>query len=263
MNRTLKIFLITVLSFAGYFILDDIFFNDIRKWLNEITGQLGISHIIAYAIFGMPLVLGTILIHKRTKIINSFGLDKSIIKGILFSLISTLPMFVGFAIIFDFNTEITTNKILISVIAAAFFEELYFRGFLFGQLYRFTKIGFIPSVVIGALLFATVHLYQSEELSTLIGIFLVTLLGAILFAWVYIEWNSNIWIPVFLHLFMNLFWELFSISDNALGGMYSNIFRVVTIALIIILTILYKKKKGIKLEINKHTIWMKKNWQQQ
>lgn len=258
MNRTLKILLITVLSFGSYFVIDDIFFKDLRKWLFEIISQLGISHIIAYAIFGIPIVLGTILIHDIKGIISGLGLDKSIVKGILFSLICTLPMFIGFAIVFDFNTEITVNKILISIVAAAFFEELYFRGFLFGQLFRFTKIGFIPSVVIGALLFATIHLYQSEDLSTLIGIFFVTLLGAILFAWVYIEWKNNLWIPIFLHLFMNLSWELFSVSDNAFGGIYSNVFRVVTLALIITITIIYKKKKGIKLEINKHTLWIKK-----
>ena len=141
MNKTLKIFLITVLSFGSYFVFDDIFFKDVRKWLFEIINQLGISHIMAYAIFGIPIVLGTILIHDSKRIIGSFGLDKSIVKGILFSLICTLPMFIGFAIVFDFNTEITINKILISIVAAAFFEELYFRGFLFGQLYRFTKMG--------------------------------------------------------------------------------------------------------------------------
>lgn len=258
MNRTLKILLITVLSFGSYFVLDDIFFRDVRKWLFEIINQLGISHIIAYAIFGIPIVLGIILIHGLMGITSGFGLNKSIVNGIPFSLICTLPMFIGFAIVFEFNTEITINKILISIVAAAFFEELYFRGFLFGQLYRFTKIGFIPSVVIGAFLFAAIHLYQSEELSTLMGIFFVTLIGAILFAWVYIEWKNNLGIPIFLHLFMNLSWELFSVSDNAFGGIYSNVFRVVTLALIITLTVIYKKKKGIKLEINKHTLWIKK-----
>jgi len=103
-----------------------------------------------------------------------------------------------------------------------------------------------------------VHLYQSDELSTLVGVFLTTLLGGILFAWLYVEWDNNLWVPIFLHLFMNLFWEMFSVSDNAFGGAYSNIFRLITIALVIALTVLYKRKKGIKLEVNMNTIWMKK-----
>jgi len=57
---------------------------------------------------------------------------------------------------------------------------------------------------------------------------------------------------------MNLFFELFSAGENALGGLYMNIFRVLTILLIILITVVYKRKKGIKLEINKGTLWMKK-----
>lgn len=57
---------------------------------------------------------------------------------------------------------------------------------------------------------------------------------------------------------MNLFFELFSAGENALGGIYMNVFRGLVILLIISLTVIYKRKKGIKLEINKRTIWMKK-----
>jgi len=258
MNRTIKILLITFLSFGVYFVLDDMFFNDFRTWLNGVINQFGISHVITYAVFGIPIILGATFMHGPKVLVDSLGLNKPVLKGVLFSLICTFPMFLGFAIVFDLNSEISLNTVLINLIAAAFFEELFFRGFLFGQLYRYTKLGFIPSVIIGALLFATLHLYQSEELSTLIGVFLTTLLGGILFAWVYTEWNYNLWVPIFLHLFMNLFWELFSVSDNAFGGIYSNVFRLITIALIIVLTVLNKRKKEIRLEINKNSIWIKK-----
>jgi hypothetical protein len=83
--------------------------------------------------------------------------------------------------------------------------------------------------------------------------------GSLLFAWVYTEWNYNIWAPVFLHMLMNFAWELFSAGDNALGGIYSNVFRVITIALIIFLTIIFKRKQSSKLAVNKPTIWMKKD----
>jgi len=79
-----------------------------------------------------------------------------------------------------------------------------------------------------------------------------------LFAWLYVEWNYNLWVPIFLHMLMNLSWGLFSVSDNAFGGIYSNVFRIATIVLAITLTLFYKKKKRTKLEINKNTIWMKK-----
>ncbi len=90
-----------------------------------------------------------------------------------------------------------------------------------------------------------------------IGIFLVTFLGGILFAWTYVEWDNNLWVPIFLHKFMNLAWELFDVSDNALGDAYPNVFRTVTIALIIVITIWYKRRNRIPFVVNRGTILMK------
>ncbi len=263
MDKTLKVTLITLLSFGAYFFLDELYFKSARTWLHSFINQYGISHIISYLVFGIPIFIGVLLLHRKEGFFNSLGFNRSIIKAMVFSLLCTLPMFIGFAFIFDFNSEVSLNTILISVIAAGFFEELYFRGFLFGQLFRYSRFGFILSVLLGALLFGFAHLYQGNELGEIIGIFLVTFLGGILFAWVYAEWNYNIWVPIFLHMLMNLSWELFSVSDNALGGIYSNVFRIITILLIIVLTILQKRRKGIGIEVNKKTILMKsKNWLQ-
>jgi hypothetical protein len=54
-------------------------------------------------------------------------------------------MFIGFAFAFEFNADMTLNEVMIMVISAAFFEELFFRGVLFGQIYRYTKFGFISA----------------------------------------------------------------------------------------------------------------------
>jgi len=257
MTNSSKNILIVFLSFGIYFILDALYFKIIRNWLFELTNQYGISHIITYVISGIPLYLGTYAIINTKSIFESFGLNKSIIKGFIFSLLCTLPMFIGFSFLFDFNPHISLNTFLISIVAAGFFEELFFRGFLFGQLYKYTKLGFIPAVFFGALYFGFIHLYQSTIILELIEIFLITFLGGIIFAWVYIEWNFNLWVPIFLHLLMNLSWEMFSVSDNVLGGVYSSVFRIISIGLIIFLTILYKKKKGIPLTVNKNTILLK------
>ncbi len=258
MKNPTKALLIIIISFGMYFVLDDLYFKSIRKWLFELTNQLGISHMITYAISGIPLFLGGLLISRKSNFFKNFGLDKSVSRGFLFALVCTLPMYVGFSFVFDFNPEISLDTILISVVSAAFFEELFYRGFLFGLPFKKTILGFVPSVFFGALYFGMLHLYQSTELKELLGIFMITFLGGILFAWVYAEWKFNIWIPIFLHMLMNLSWELFAVSDNALGGIYSNVFRLVTIVLVIAFTVLYKKKNAIKFEINKKNILMKK-----
>lgn len=257
MKNTVKTVAITLVTFGIYFLLDETYFKTLRNWINGFLNELGVSHIISYAIVGIPILLGTILMHGEIKLFESLGLDKSFARGLIFALLCTLPMFIGFALFFDFNNEFSLKSFLITVIAAAFFEELYFRGFLFGQIYQFTKWGFIPSVLIGAIWFGLIHLYQGSNLNEMAGVFLVTFFGGILFAWVFVEWNYNIWVPICLHLFMNLAWGLFAVSENALGGMYGNIFRTLTILLIIVLTIVYKIKKGLKLEVNKKTLLMK------
>ncbi len=258
-NDTLKISVLSFLSFGIYFFLDDRYFHPVKVWFNGFIHQGGISHILAYLLSSLPLCAGILLMHGSKNFASRWGLNKPVFKGMLVGLVCTLPMFIGFALVFKFNTNLYINEILIGVIAAGFFEELFFRAFLFGQLYRYTRLGFIPSVFLGALLFATIHLYQSHDVATLAGIFAITFLGAVLFAWAFIEWDYNIWVPVFLHGFMNLAWTLFSVSDNALGNMYGNIFRTLTIALIICVTILYKKRKGLKTELNKKTVWMKRD----
>jgi len=258
MKSTPKILLIILITFGLYYFLDELYFRDVRTWLFGMTDQMGISHNLTYLLSGIPLFIGAAIVNRKSSFLQNLGLKGSILEGLAFALICTLPLFIGFKIVFDFNTEIKLDTILISVLAAGLFEELYFRGFLFGLIFRYTKIGFIPAVIFGAIYFGMLHLYQSNDTGELIGIFLITFLGGILFAWVYAEWNYNIWVPIFLHMFMNLAWELFSVSDNALGGIYANVFRGICIALIIILTIIYKKKKGLPLEVNKRTLLMKK-----
>ncbi|NND14883.1 MAG: CPBP family intramembrane metalloprotease [Eudoraea sp.] len=258
MNKTIRIFQLTIFAFGTYFILEEVYFGKLRRWLNEFIHQYGISHIITYLVLGIPIFIGVLMIHKKEKFFESLGFNRSFLKGMLFSLLCTLPMFIGNAIVFEFDSGLTADTILITVVAAAFFEELYFRGFLFGQLFRYTNWGFIPAVLIGAVIFGLVHLYQGSSPGELAGIFAVTFAGAVLFAWAYVEWDYNIWVPVFLHAFMNLSWGLFSASDTALGGVYSNVFRAMTIALVIVLTIRYKRGKGLKLEVSKKTVWVKK-----
>ncbi|MGB1205032.1 MAG: lysostaphin resistance A-like protein [Chitinophagales bacterium] len=257
MGKTLKITTITIFFFFIYYILQQLYFVDIRQYLTQFIHNIGIAHFITYVIIGIPLFVGVGLIHDLKNFPEALGLNKPFLKALLFALICTLPMLIGYASFFDFNTEITLTKIFAGAIVAAFVEELFFRGILFGQIYRFTNIGFILSIVFGALIFALGHLYQSQDIATLIGIFMTTFLGAVLFAWVYVEWNNNLWIPIFLHLFMNLFWMLFAVSNNAFGGTYANICRTITITLIISLTIAYKVKKGIKFEVNRDTLFMK------
>jgi len=185
------------------------------------------------------------------------GLHKNVVKGLAFAVVTVSPMLISSAVIGNFNTELDFMLLMRGTLFAGFFEEYLFRGFLFGILFRKLGWGFIPAGMIGALFFGVGHIYQGTNFAETAGIFLITSVGALWFAWLFVEWDNNLWVPIFLHIFMNLSWALFDISSNALGDIYANIFRAVTIALTIVLTIRHKKQQG--LSIGKRNLFLNQN----
>lgn len=244
------------IGFIVYYFFDIAFFSIIQKWGKANFKSSAVGHITAYSITIIPLLLSIAIIHSSKNIISKMGLSAPIFQAILFTLICTLPMLLAYMLKYTLN-NVGWNTIVIKTISSAFFEEIIFRGFLFGQLYRYTKFGFLPSIFCSSLLFGIAHLYQSTEIVELLSIFAITFLGSVLFSWIYTEWGFNLWVPIFLHCFMNLFWLLFSAGENAMGGVYVNIFRLLSVILAVVLTIIYKKRKTIPLEINKKSIWIK------
>ncbi|MEA1972116.1 MAG: type II CAAX endopeptidase family protein [Candidatus Cloacimonadota bacterium] len=198
----------------------------------------------------LPTVLITGLLLGFNKICDNIGILKGFRKGLIFSIITVLPMLIGSALIGHIAEDLKLLGLIHHTLIAGFMEEFLFRGFLFGILFRKLGWGFIPASILGALIFGLGHMYQGSTLLETTGVFFVTSIGAIWFAWLYIEWNNNLWVPIFLHILMNLSWVLFEVSDNALGGFSSNLFRIITITLTIIITIKYNKKNGLRINRN-------------
>lgn len=254
---TLRIAFVVLVSFAAYYVLF-LNFGLIKRELDILTRQGLVSYVLTYFIVGIPVFVGTRIINARENIFKSLGLSGNFFTGIYTSLLFTLPMFIGGLLFFRFNTQIDIENLIAKTLVAGFMEELYFRGFLFGQLFRKTKLGFIPTIFFGALIFASGHLYQSQNISELVGIFMVTFSGAIFFAWLFTEWNYNLWVPLCTHTLMNFAWLLFDIDNTALGGVQANIFRGLTIAFAILFTIIYKRRKNQPLAVNKKTVFLKR-----
>lgn len=257
MNK-LKFSLIFIFGFAIYFSIDAHTFSFLQKEITSLSHSKAIGHISAYSITLIPLLISVLFLHNNNfSITEKLGLSRNPITGFSFAFLSTLPMLLAYLINFSINRKLSIDTIIINTISSAFFEEIIYRAFLFGMLYRFTRLGFIPSVFLGSLLFGLAHLYQSTDINELIGIFLITFLGSVLFAWIYAEWKFNLWASIFLHCLMNLYWLIFDVSANSLGNTYANIFRFSTIFLSIFVTIIYKKKNKITFEITKKTWWLK------
>lgn len=191
-------------------------------------------------------------LHKPYNILSSMGLNHDIFKGLVLALICCSPLFIGFPIVGAFDRELSLDYFLRMVILAAFLEELIYRGFLFGQLYRYGKVGFIWAVIIPAILFGLSHLYQGHSLLSSLSAFGVTALGALYFSWVYVKCDYNLWVPIGLHMFMNFCWIVFPVENNvnAVGTLMPNILRITSILLTIILILVLNKKKIITNKCN-------------
>lgn len=245
--RSIIIIITFLIGFYGRGILDSHF---------NITNSIEINYlrlIYAYIWWIIPPVIVLWVFYGYKNIIKELKLDQSFLKGLLWAAIMVSPMLISSAILGVFNTDLSLIVFIKKTFLAGFFEETFFRAFFFGQLFARLKWGFIPAVLLNALAFASGHLYQGSTMNETMGVFLVTLMGAAWFAWLFVEWKQNIWLPVWIHILMNMSWVVFQMSETALGGINSNIFRAFTIAASIIITIIINKKSG-GLRVNRRNL---------
>ena len=176
----------------------------------------------------IPVTIIMFILHKPSAIMESLGFKGSILRGLLFGFLFTTPLYIGFAIIGHFNAGLTLHSILYFSLIPALFEEILFRGFIFGQLFRVGKLGFF------------------WDLMSSLAAFGVTMLGSFFFSWMFVAWDYNLMVPISLHFFMNLAWGLFIVegTGNAAGGLASNILRAVCLIFAIMFTVIYDKRNN-------------------
>lgn len=210
----------------------------------------GYPRLMALALLGygpqvlVALGLGAVLFGPRAAT-ASLGLDKSIGQGLLVGLALTLVLPLGFALMLGFDpSQRPLQAVLRGALLPGFGEELLYRGLLFGFLFRFARWGFLPAALLAALLFGAAHLYQGRGVADSAAIFALTALGSLWFAWLYAEWDFNLWVPVALHVLMNLYWELFSVADDALGPAFTVGLRLLVIVLSVAVTLLAARRRG-------------------
>jgi membrane protease YdiL (CAAX protease family) len=205
-----------------------------------------------YVVFPL-LVLG--IFHGFKKMRTEAGLADRALEGIRTGFVGTLPMLLGAGLLVGFKMDFDPAGILVGCLLAAVGEELLYRAMLFGQLFRHARWGFLWAGMASAVIFGAGHLYQGNDAASLIGVFIVTFMGGMWFAWLYVEWGYNLWVPMSYHFFMNLSWNIFDVSDNALGAWAPNVFRAATIALSIVLTLRRKRQMGEALEVKGRRWW--------
>ncbi|MBW3549548.1 MAG: CPBP family intramembrane metalloprotease [Proteobacteria bacterium] len=250
--------LVTVLT-IGVFLLLDRFHLDLFR---EVAGDWeGYRRLAALAVLGygaqllVPLGLGAVLLGPRCAL-ASLGLDRSILSGLAVGLAGTSVLPVGYAAIAAFAPpDQALYVVMRGSVLPGIGEEVLYRAFLFGFLFRFAGWGFLPAALAGAAFFGAAHLYQGEGLADAAAIFAITALGAVWFAWLYAEWDFNIWVPAAFHVLMNMYWELFAISDTALGPLAANVLRFAAILLAVIITVLAVRRRSGRLVRGRVWLW--------
>ena len=197
-----------------------------------------------FNILQITLAIGGIAVAHAARLrgaLAELGLLGRFGRAAAFSFIAALPMLLVFGLTSPINSKISFLSVGVGCFLAPFAEEVLFRGYMFGQLYRRARWGFWLSALIPSALFALGHAYQAGGPFELAGIFAVTGFGSLLGCWLFLRWNGNLWIVFGLHCLMNLWWELFGVAETALGGWIANGARLLTVALAILLTI-YKDR---------------------
>lgn len=189
------------------------------------------------------LVLAAVLFGPR-RMLGALGLTANPVLGIAVGVAGTLPMLAGLIYFGEWQPGDTPVRDTIQgAVLPGFVEEVFFRGMLFGFLFRFAGWGFFPASLLGAILFGGAHLYQGNDAMEAFGIFALTGFGGLWFAWLYTMWSNNLWVPISFHTLMNLYWQLFAVSENALGGSLGNATRLAVIVLSIVLTLAVSRSR--------------------
>lgn len=243
----LKPWLVAVITVAAFALVE----RTGLALFREVAGDWrGYPRLAALAVLGygayllVPLAVGAALFGPA-RAFGSLGLDRSVATALAVGLAGTLVLPVGYAATAPFApAPDPLYEALRGAVLPGIAEEILFRAFLFGFLFRFAGWGFLPAALVGAVIFGAGHLYQGEGLVDSAAVFAITALGAIWFAWLFVEWGYNLWVPAAFHVLMNLYWTLFDISDTALGTTSANGLRVAVILISIAITVRYARGRG-------------------
>jgi len=244
--------LISLIVITTFICVDIFTTRGSRAIINAIAGDWpGLYRVFAFGIFhwGLPYMLVpiivTALLFGKNKVFDKLGLNRSAFKGLGFAFALTLPL----PLVYAFTTPIAgTEELIPDLLHYAIFsgtaEEVLYRCFLFGLLFRTARWGFLPAALLGAVIFGIGHLYQGNSVLESSGVFFITFAGALWWSWLYVEWNYNAWVPIGFHIFMNGWFQIFVVSETALLPIAAEVARVSVVLLSIGTTLAMTKQSS-------------------
>jgi CAAX protease family protein len=145
----------------------------------------------------------------------------------------------------DLAPSLPAGALAGSVLLAPLTEEIFFRGYLFRQLFRRANWSFGRAALVTALFFGLAHIGSALRGNPweVAGVVVITGLGGAFFAWLLVRWGDNLWVPIGLHVFMNLWWACFDGDRTALGTWAANGSRGAAVAAAIGITLWQSRRE--------------------
>ena len=252
----MKKVLLILFAFLVVYVLSHIGFVPVNGDYHSVMGAVAswlvpdnavLYKLVKEVLTSVLMALVIVWIAGWRNLFSAWGINHGFLLGFGVGLLFCLPMIIVH--LFCGTVQFNADTMFLKAIFPGLFEELFYRGFLFGMLFRYCKWGFVRSNLPVALLFVLGHLTQAHDLTSLLLVFAVIAFASIFFSWLYVEWNFNLWVPAALHIGMDAVWSLIPIEgvQHSMGNLPSNIGRVLTLVLVVVITILYKKRQGKKL----------------
>ena len=238
---------IALVTIATFLWLDTFHLDLFHAVAGDWTGypRIAALTVLGYGAQVLVPILVAAALFGPARALAALGLDRSIATALAVGVAGTLLLPIGYAAIAPFAPPDDMPVVAMrGSILPGIAEELLYRAFLFGVLFRFAGWGFLPAALAGAAFFGAAHLYQGETVADSAAIFAITALGAVWFAWLYVEWGYNVWVPAVFHVLMNLYSDLFAIDDTALGPASGIVLRLAVIAVSVLMTIAVQKRLG-------------------
>lgn len=180
--------------------------------------------------------------------IAELGLRAPPSRGVVFGFLASIPLLVVFALTFNPSPHFAAPAALQTAVLTPVTEEVLFRGYVFLQLYRRARWSFLLAVVATAAMFGLAHLGAlagKASAAQVLGEVGMVAAGGAFFAWLLVRWDDNLWVPIALHGFMNLWCEIFGCDDHP-GNWQTNAGRVVTVAIALILTEIWRRRQSAR-----------------
>lgn len=175
----------------------------------------------------------------RPRILDWIGLTASPMPAIRVVGLALIPSYLVFALTQPVSHDVVSYAVAYLAFIDPFIEEVIYRGAAFGLLRRIAGWPFWLAAGLPAVFFGLGHANPftvSPSLDTIMT-FTITFSGAIIFSWLYERWKFNLWVPVFLHAFMNFAWNLFNVGDGAFAGWLPLAMQITSMTLAILLTL--------------------------